>query len=126
MHALVRAAGVAEDLGRSIRQHFVRVHVVRRAGAGLVDIDDELIAKLAAQNLVGSGDDRARDLRVEPSEHGVHVRRGLLDQDRRRHEIGWRAQPADREVLDGARGLHAVVGIGRYLQLAEWVALNAK
>ena len=36
------------------------------------------------------------------------------------------AQAADREILDGARGLHAVVRIGGDAQLAERIALGAK
>ena len=44
MHGRVRAARAAEDLVGAIREHLVHVHVVRRSGAGLIRIDDELIA----------------------------------------------------------------------------------
>ena len=47
MHGRVLAALSAEDLVGAIGQHLVRVHVVRRARAGLIRIDDELIAVLA-------------------------------------------------------------------------------
>ena len=51
---------------------------------------------------------------------------GLLDEDGGGDEIGGRAQAADRKVLDGARGLHAVVRVGRDLQLAQRIALGAE
>ena len=44
MHEAVFAARPAEEFGGTVRDHLVDVHVVRRAGAGLVDVDDELIA----------------------------------------------------------------------------------
>jgi hypothetical protein len=39
---------------------------VRRTGAGLVDVDDELVAESAVQDLVSGGDDGIRDSAVEP------------------------------------------------------------
>ncbi len=92
----------AEDLGGAVRQHFVRVHVVRRSGAGLIDVDDELIAQAALEDLVGGGDDGARDLPIEPSERGVGFGSRLLDQHGGRDQLGRRGQAADREVLDRA------------------------
>ena len=74
VHPLIGPARFAEDFGGAVREHLVRVHVVRRAGAGLIDIDDELIAERAGQDLVGGGDDRARDRRVEAAERGVRLR----------------------------------------------------
>ena len=56
------AARLAEHLRGAVGQHLVGVHVVRGAGAGLIHVDDELIAERAGQNLVGGGDDGARDL----------------------------------------------------------------
>ena len=57
------AARAAEQLGGAVGQHLVHVHVVRRAGAGLIDVDDELIAQLPGEHLVGGPDDRVADLR---------------------------------------------------------------
>ena len=78
------------------------------------------------ENLVGGFDDRARDGGLEAPERSVGFGRRLLDEDGRGDEIGGRAQAADLEVLDGARGLDAVVRAGRNLQLAERIALNPK
>src|SRR5262249_12689383 len=59
--------------------HLVRVHVRRRARAGLEDVDRELVVELA----VGDARSRVRDplrlVRVEQSELRVDERRGGLD-----------------------------------------------
>ena len=126
VHARVLAPRLAGDLGRAVGKHLVGVHVVRRAGSRLVDVDHELIAKPAGKYLVGGGDDEARELRFEPSERGVRFGGRLLDENRGGDEIRLRAQAADREILDRAHRLHAVVGVGRNLQLAERVGFGAE
>ena len=111
---------LAEHLASAVREHFVRVHVVRRAGAGLIDVDDELIAERAGEDLVGGGArSRSAMSGVEAAERGVGFGRGFLDEDGGGDEIGGRAKAADRKVLDGARGLHAVVRVGGNVELAQ-------
>ena len=77
MHARVAPARLAEQLRGAVGEHLVRVHVVRRAGARLVDVDDELIAQRAAEDLVGGGDDGVGDRRIEPAEGARSLRRRL-------------------------------------------------
>ena len=66
------------------------------------------------------------DRRVEAAERRVGLGGGFLDEDGGGDEIGGRAQAADREVLDRARRLDAVVRVGGDLQLAERIALDAE
>ncbi len=122
----VRATALTEDLGRAVGEDLVGVHVVRRAGAGLVDVDDELIAELPAENLVGGFYDRACDAWGEPAERSVRLRRGLLDQDGGRNERRRGGEPADGEVLDRARRLSAVVRLRGHPDVAERVAFDAE
>ena len=68
----------------------------------------------------------SRDVGVEAAERGVRFGRRLLDEDGGGDEIGGRAQAADREILDRARRLHAVVRVGGNLELAERIALGAE
>ena len=68
VHHGVGAARAAEKLGRAVGEHLVGVHVVRRARAGLVHVDDELIAQLAGKDFVCRGDDGIGNARVEASE----------------------------------------------------------
>ena len=122
----VRALGSAEELGRAVRQHLVRVHVVRRAGARLIHVDDELIAERAGENFVGGRADGVRDVRLQAAQRGVRFGGGFFDEDRRDDQIVGRAKTADREVVDRARGLYAVVRIGGNLELAKRIAFGAE
>ena len=122
MHPRVGAARLGEHLRRAIGEHLVRVHVVRRAGSRLVDVDDELIAKPAAQDLIGRLHNRGGDVAIEAAKRRVRFSRRFLDQDRGDDEIGRSAQSADRKVLGGASGLHAIVRVGRHLHLAQRIA----
>src|SRR4030095_1338780 len=124
MHTRIRAAWAVEELGRAIRDHFVGVHVVRRAGACLVHVDDELIAKIAVDDLVGGRDDSGADGARQPVERHVGPRRALLDEDGRRDELGVRPQSADRKVLERAYGLDAVVGVFGDGLIAQRVSLD--
>ena len=99
---------------------------MRCAGSGLVHVDDELIAKHAAEDFIGGSDDRARDVGVQPSEPRVGFGRAFLDEDGRGNQIGGRMQPADRKVLDGALRLRAVVRISGNFHLAKRVAFGAE
>jgi hypothetical protein len=64
---------------------------VRGAGAGLIDVHDELITERAAQDFVRCGANRRRDGRIQPPERRVGFGGGFLDEDRRGHERRWRA-----------------------------------
>ena len=68
-----------------VRDHLVGVHVRRGAGAGLEDVDRELVVVLAGGDRVAGGGDPLGDVGVEQAELGVDPRRGGLDP----------AQPAD-------------------------------
>ena len=61
---------------------------------------------------------------IEPAERGVGARAGLLDEHGGGDERRRRLEPADREVVDGALGLHPVVRVGGNVQLAEGIALE--
>ena len=98
MHDVIGAARAAEQLRGAIGEHLVGVHVVRRAGAGLIDVDDELIAQLTGEDFVGGGDDRVGASAIETIERAIRFRGGALDQDRRVDEARGRNQPADREI----------------------------
>ena len=126
VHERVLAARAAEDLRGAIGEHLVGVHVVRRARARLVDVDDELIAKRSGKDFVGRANNRVADLPVKAPERGVCLCGGLLDQDGGGDEIGGCAQAADREVLERPHRLDAVVGVGGNGVLTERVALGSE
>ena len=126
MDLSVGASGAAEQLRGAVGEDFVGVHVVRRPRTGLVDVDDELITKLTAQDLVGRGDDGIPLARIEPLERAVGLRRGALDEHRGPDEAVGRGQAADRKVRARAGGLDAVVRLSWYFELAEGITLNSR
>ena len=126
MDQRIAAARRSEVLVGEVGEHLVHVHVVRRAGAGLVHVDDEVVAMRATQDLIGGGDDRVGQLRIEPARLLVRERRGFLDPDHRRHEHRQRAHPADRKILRGAYRLRAVERGCRNGQRTERVLLGAR
>ena len=119
----VSAPRRAEHLCRPVRDHLVGVHVVRRSGARLVHVDDELIAELAGQNFIGGIHDRLGDIVGELARGLVGGGRGFLDEDRRGDKLFRRAQAADRKILDGALSLDPVVRIRGHGVFAERIAL---
>ncbi len=126
VNAFVRAPGFTEDLAGAVGQHLVGVHVVRRARARLIHVDDELIAEAAGEDLVGSRADGGRDVGLETSQRGVGFRCGFLDEDCRDDEIVGSAKAADGKVLHRARGLHAVVGSVGNLERAQRIGFAPK
>ena len=98
---------------------------MRRAGAGLIDVDDELIAETPGEDLVCGRDDRVCDRRRSrrPSAALASAAAFLTRMVAVTRSAGAR-KAADRKVLDRARRLHAVVRVRRHLQLAERIALG--
>src|SRR4029453_9089780 len=119
MDERVVAPRTAENFRGAVGDHLIRVHVVRRAGAGLIDVHDELIAERAAADFVAGLDNRTGPGRIEP--FGLLVRLGgrALDEDSRDNEIRGSAQIADAEVFYGSGGLDAVIRVGGNVVLTE-------
>jgi hypothetical protein len=125
MHRLVLTAPSAEDLVRSIGENLVDVHVVRRAGARLIGIDDEMLAMLSRQHFICSGDYRVGQSRFEACCRLVRDRGRALDAHRRVDERGKRPESADRKVLHRPQCLHAVQRVRRHGQLAKRILFDS-
>ena len=78
------------------------------SGAGLVHIDDELVAMLAGEDLVGGPDDGVGELGFEPAGLLVSERGGVLDPDDCIDEGGEWPKPGDGKVFRGAESLNTV------------------
>ena len=122
----VVAARPAEDFGGAIGEHLVGVHVVRGARARLVDVDHELVAQSSPANLVGRSNDSGRHAFIKPSERLVGFGSRPFNEHRRDNEIGGCPQVTDAEIVDGSRGLDAVVRVGGDLVFTERIALGSK
>ncbi len=78
-----------------------------------------------AEDLVRGLDDRRGDVRLQPAGLAVGPRGGLLDLHRGPHECDVRPSAADREVVDGALGLDAEVGVRRNLEGAQRILFSS-
>ena len=115
----------AEAVRGEVRDDLVHVRVGRGARAGLVDVDREVVVVAALGDLGGGRGDRLGDGSFEEAELGVRLGRGLLDLGERPQEAAREALAGDREVEDGPLGRGAVQGVGRDLELAHGVLLDA-
>ena len=126
MQVLVLALRVPEQLERAVADHLVGVHVGRGAGAALDHVDHELLEQLAlAHLLAGEADRRARGAR-RAGRARVGDRGGLLDAGERHHQVGVDRdrRAGDREVLQRAQRVHAVVRVGGHRAVAEQVVFD--
>src|SRR5262249_31966717 len=105
---------------------FVRVHVRRRAGAGLEHVDRKLPVEFSGGDTLRRLADHLR-LRLRQMAHvAVGLRRRRLDQAEGADELTRHRQSRYREVVDRALGLGTVKRIGRYFEIAHAVALDAE
>ena len=88
----------AERLARQPRDNLVDVHVARRAGTGLEDIDREMRVVLTLRDGQRRLLDRFRNLAIEQLQLLVGARGGDLDAAQRADEAAAHAQAADREI----------------------------
>ena len=127
MHRLVaRLHRVAQDLVGAIRHHFVGIHVVAGARAGLEGIDHEMLMMLTVDDFVSRVDDGARQLRVQQAQLHVDLGRRPLDQRHAPDESRQGLHARDREVLQRALRLRRIERPLWHPYLADRVRLNAK
>ena len=124
MHQLA-AARAAQQLRRTVRNHLVRIHVGGGAGAGLENVHREFGVPFPVNHLAGGFADGVGGFLFERAQRMVHAGRGVFYETHGSDERSGKAQVADREVFNGAGGLDAIVGIGRYGQFAHRVAFDA-
>ena len=112
----------------AIGDDLVGVHVRRGAGPALDDVHNELVVQRPAPDLGAGFDDRIGSLVVEQTQLAVGHGRRLFDAGQRDDQLGQCADrlTRDREVLDGAKGMDAVVGVARHFAFAKQVVLDAR
>ena len=124
---LVFALLVAHQLQRAVGDHFVRVHVGRRPGAALEDVEPELVVQLPVDEFLAGALHAGEDLLAELPAVEVGARRGHLHHREGLDQVRIELQlnPGDVEVLERAGGLHAVVGVGGHGFVAQQIVLEA-
>ena len=94
-------------------------------GAGLEDVDREVLVPLAAGHARRGLGDRVGDLAVEHAEVGVDRGGRALDGGQGADQLPLDGGAGDREVLDGPLGLRPPLGPRRDADLAHGVVLDA-
>ncbi len=119
------AALAAEEFGGAIGDDFVGVHVGGGAGAGLEDVDDEVVVELAGDDFVGGTADGICDVGGDAAEFLVHGGRVFFDEAEGSDECTGEAMVGDREVFNSACGGGSVEGVGGHLHGAHGVFFGA-
>ena len=124
---LVLALPAAHGLEPAVGDDLVGVHVGGGARAALDHVDHELVVELARDDLVARAHDGILLKLGEHTQLVVGEGGRLLHVGEGDDEVGEAVQihSGDGEVLGGAQGLHAVVGVVGQLPIAEKIMLGA-
>src|SRR5205814_3558706 len=90
-------------------------------GAGLQDVDHELVMVFTVEDLLGGRHDGVGAFGGHCAQVAISLSRCHLDGSDGADESGVSAHAADGKVADGAGSLRAVKGIGRKIDGAEGV-----
>ena len=101
-------------LAGEVRDHLVRVHVRARPGAGLEDVDRELVVELARCDAIAGGGDALGHLGIEQPEIRVRAGGRGLDPAEPVRDRGGNRLTRDREVGHGLVGLAAPQLLGAH------------
>ena len=104
---------------------FVRVHVRRRAGAGLENVDDEMLIVLAVDDFLCRFHDGVGDRLIDEAELAVRLRGRELDLAQCFDKSAGVAQITDREVEYRPLRARAVQRMRGHLHLAHGVSFGA-
>jgi hypothetical protein len=110
-----------EDFVGAIGDDFVGVHVKADAGSGLENVDDKFVVPATVDNFQSGMNDGVGAARVDGAQFAVGFGGGEFDHGDGANEQGMGTHAADGIVLDGAGGLHAVVGGGGDREESEGV-----
>jgi hypothetical protein len=126
VHQRMIAALAAEQLDGAVGDHFVGVHVGRRAGSRLKHLDDELIVEASRGDFQRRLFDRLARLFGEQAQRHVRARGRRLDVSERGEKAPREAVAGDGKVGRRASRLSRVVRVGRHFHLAHTVPFDAE
>ena len=98
------ADAAAHNLGGAVGDDLVGVHISRGAGAGLEDIEDEMVIKFAVDDLLGGLDNGVFLVGFQQPEAGVNLGGGELYQAEGSDEGAGEPEVANGKIEDGPHG----------------------
>ncbi len=119
------AEGFAEQLAGPIGDHLVGVHVGAGSGAGLEDVEGEVVVQIADDHLFSGVHDRQGGALVDQAELPVDLGGMFLDHAEGAQEGSGKADPRDRKIVAGPCGLGSVEGFGGHGHGAHGVLFDA-
>ena len=119
----VLTALVSQNLERTVRNHFVRIHIGRSAGSTLHHVHNEMLVEFALPHLFARLDNRLRHLTVDQTQVTVRTGCSLLDHRQSPDQLRKKVKPhtADMKVLQRAHRLYAEIILYRHLFVAQQV-----
>ena len=122
---VIGATLLVGELERTVRDHFVGVHVGGGAGASLNHVHQKMLVMSPGAYFAGGTNDDLGVLLVEETELEVGLGGGFLDRgerfDEHREFTEWNT--GDREILERPQRLHTVQRFIRHVALAEEIVL---
>ena len=129
IHHVVHSNRLSQMHRREIRDDFIRIHIRRRPGAALNDINSKCIVILIArdQRITRSRNSLMRFIAKQPKS-GVRHRARLLRQRERLDELGIFANlhPSDVVVFHRPRRSDAVKRVSRNRHRSKQITLDAR
>src|SRR5262249_6137257 len=124
---LVLSFFVAAHFKRNVGQHFVGIHVGRRSRAPLVEVGEKLVVIFSVDHGLASLLDGIYSFFFHSPHFGVGAGRRQLDDGIGPDVVGIKIgfHTADLEILQRAKRLNTVVGIGGNLLFTQQVFLCA-
>ena len=127
VHRRVVATWLAHQLQRAVSDHFIHVHVRRRARAPLNHVDEKVLMMAAGADLLRGAHSDVGNSLVEQAELRVGERRRFLHRRERfdkRREL-TQGNAGDGKIFERAERLHAVESVIRHVAIAEQIVLPA-
>jgi len=115
----------AEHLIGAIGNHFVHVHIVRRAGAGLERIEFKMAREFIVHHFLRGLRDGVREVGVEQTQIAVHFGGGAFDERHAPDKGALLFQMANRKIVQGALRLSAPQSVGGDLEFAHRIFFYA-
>ena len=113
-------------LVRQVGDHFVGVHVGRGAGAGLIDVDREVIVVLAGGHFFDAAMIASASFSSSLPSSRLACAQAAFRWPNAWITRGRHRLVGDGKIFDGPRGRRAVQRVGRHLHLAHRVAFGAE
>src|SRR5437870_3946399 len=100
MDRFLRSEYSTKKLNRTVCNHFIRIHVGRRSGARLKNVDDELIVELSLGDFGRCLLDGVCNLAIQQAQIVIRFGGGKLDFTQRSDEFTGKSNAADWKILD--------------------------